>query len=327
MNKKAKKRYRKKIRKYIVGTSLVILSTGMIVTIYSSTLEDKPFNEYKNETEMLDNHKNKDEPINEKQEEGISEEAYRDENTNENADDNADVEPTLYYYEADKEERYLAYAERYPKLPYEEVVWQVNAGVDQPHYTGVTEITDTEEEIILVNKYHKLPLDFEPKELVPLSSGPLVTPATKEAYEQMVRDAKAEGYSIRGVSAYRSIAYQIDVYNRYLRQDPEEVVDTYSARPGFSEHHTGRTIDLDNIYRTMDEFEHTKEAKWVAENAYKYGFIVRYPKNHEDITGYIYEPWHITYVGIPIATEMKEQGIETLEEYWVKYVDHKKAEF
>ena len=77
----------------------------------------------------------------------------------------------------------------------------------------------------------------------------------------------------------------------------------------------------------MDKFKHNKKEKWIAKNYYKYGFIVRYPKDHEDITGYIYEPWHITYVGIPIATEMKEQGIETLEEYWVKYVDHKKAEF
>lgn len=225
-----------------------------------------------------------------------------------------------FYYESAHKSRYEAYEKLNPELAKEEVLWRVNAGIDRPHYEGVTEIANTEEEILLVNKYNKLPDDFEPEELVALSSGPLVTPATKNAYEQMIQDARSEGYSIRGVSAYRSIDYQIDVYNRYLKQDPQEVVDTYSARPGFSEHHTGRTIDLDAVYSTMDEFGSTKEAKWVADKAYKYGFIVRYPEGKEDITGYIYEPWHITYVGKEIASQMKKCGIETLEEYWVKFM-------
>lgn len=321
MKQKTKKKHYKILRKYLIGISLIVLSTGMIVTIYSSTFEEEITHQYKNEVEKIEQDKIQEKVVNQVQEVSIEESVH------ENQQEDEYIEPTLYYYEEDKVKRYLAYSQRYPELSYEDVVWQVNAGVDQPHYTDVVEITDTEEEILLVNKYHKLPLDFEPKELVPLSSGPLVTPATKEAYEHMVNDAKKEGYTIRGVSAYRSIDYQIEVYNRYLMQDPKEVVDTYSARPGFSEHHTGRTIDLDNVECTMDNFEHTKEAKWVAENAYKYGFIVRYPKGYEHITGYMYEPWHITYVGVPIATEMKEQNIETLEEYWVKYIEHKKTEF
>lgn len=316
-----KKKYYKRLRKYLIGISLIVLSTGMIVTIYSSTFEEEIPHHYKNEVEKIEQNKIQDRIVTQAQEVSIEKNSYESQQEDEH------VETTLYYYEADKEERYLNYSQRYPELSYEDVVWQVNAGVDQPHYTNVVEITDTEQEILLVNKYHKLPLDFEPKELVALSSGPLVTPATKEAYERMVSDAQKEGYTLRGVSAYRSIDYQIEVYNRYLMQDPQEVVDTYSARPGFSEHHTGRTIDLDNVERTMDDFEHTKEAKWVSENAYKYGFIVRYPKGYEHITGYMYEPWHITYVGVSIATEMKEQNIETLEEYWVKYMEQKETTF
>ena len=241
---------------------------------------------------------------------------YQDneESTNSNA--------VIYYYEKDKKNRYDEYQKLHPELEMEEVIWRVNAGIDKPHYEDYVEIIDVDKEILLVNKYNKLPDDFKPKELVKLNSGPLVTPETKIAYEQMVNDAKSEGYSIRAVSAYRSIQYQVDVYNRYLNKDPQEVVDTYSARPGFSEHHTGRTIDLDSEYSSMSEFGNTKEAAWVAENAYKYGFIIRYPKGLEDITGYVYEPWHITYVGKEIATQMKNLGIDTLEEYWVKYVDY-----
>nr|WP_307991454.1 M15 family metallopeptidase [uncultured Niameybacter sp.] len=284
---------------YILGLTIILLCGGITVSIYSRTSE----NEITSTNSPT---------IKENLELGLQPDL----------DPELTPEVPIYYYENDKEDRYLAYELLHPEMEKDEIIWRVNAGIDQPHYTLINEISNTQDEILLVNKYNKLPDDFVPEQLVPLSSGPLVTPATKEAYEQMVKDARNEGYTIRGASAYRSISYQKDVYNRYLNQDPQEVVDTYSARPGFSEHHTGRTIDLDNISSSMDDFEDTKEAKWITENAYKYGFIVRYPKNCEDITGYMYEPWHITYVGTKIANEMKTFGIETLEEYWVKYVDH-----
>lgn len=284
---------------YIIGLTMILLCGGITVSIYSRTSE--------NETTSTNRP-----PIKENLEPGLKPDL----------DPELPSEVPVYYYESDKEDRYLAYELLHPELEKDEIIWRVNAGIDQPHYTLVNEISNTQDEILLVNKYNKLPDDFVPEQLVPLSSGPLVTPATKEAYEQMVKDARNEGYTIRGASAYRSISYQKDVYNRYLAQDPQQIVDTYSARPGFSEHHTGRTIDLDNISSSMDNFGNTKEAKWIAENAYKYGFIIRYPENCEDITGYMYEPWHITYVGTKIANEMKMFGIETLEEYWVKYMDH-----
>lgn len=284
---------------YIIGLTMILLCGGITVSIYSRTSE--------NETTSTNRP-----PIKENLEPGLKPDL----------DPELPSEVPVYYYESDKEDRYLAYELLHPELEKDEIIWRVNAGIDQPHYTLVNEISNTQDEILLVNKYNKLPDDFVPEQLVPLSSGPRVTPATKEAYEQMVKDARNEGYTIRGASAYRSISYQKDVYNRYLAQDPQQIVDTYSARPGFSEHHTGRTIDLDNISSSMDNFGNTKEAKWIAENAYKYGFIIRYPENCEDITGYMYEPWHITYVGTKIANEMKMFGIETLEEYWVKYMDH-----
>ena len=101
-------------------------------------------------------------------------------------------------------------------------------------------------------------------------------------------------------------------------------MDTYSSRPGFSEHHTGRAIDVSQVYNKLEAFEGSDEALWLYANAYKYGFIVRYKDDQTDVTGYIFEPWHIVYVGEEISNTMHDEKIETLEEYVVKYVDHHK---
>ena len=112
------------------------------------------------------------------------------------------------------------------------------------------------------------------------------------------------------------------MYARYLREDPDHA-DDYSARAGFSEHHTGRTVDLIGPNGTLRGFTGTKEADWVRENAWNYGFILRYTPENEAITGYESEPWHITYVGKEAAARMHTQGIGSLEEYVAKYVLHR----
>lgn len=229
----------------------------------------------------------------------------------------------IYYYEADKFDRYNTYARENPGLTPEDVVWIVNANVDKPFYSDIKEIAvevaevfsgsdeplnneinyeDEEIFTLLINKYNKLPDDYEPQNLVKLDSGRLVTDKTKEAFVLMRGDAKRLGYTINDVSAYRSISYQTGLYNRYLKGSSETAVDRYSARPGHSEHHTGRAIDICGKDGVMNKFGSSAESPWINENAYKYGFIVRYPKDTESITGYKYEPWHITYVGVKIAT-------------------------
>ncbi|MDR1572992.1 MAG: M15 family metallopeptidase [Clostridiales Family XIII bacterium] len=227
----------------------------------------------------------------------------------------------LYYYEEERLDRYLQYEAAHSELSSAEVVWQVDVDLDKPFYEDPAEIADVDSEQALVNKHFKFPDDFVPAELVTLEGDYRVTPATKEAYERMKADATAAGCAIRVGSAYRSIEYQKSLYARYLEQDPNNA-DNYSARPGFSEHHTGRTVDLIGPSGTLRGFVGTKEADWVRENAWNYGFIVRYTTENEAITGYESEPWHITYIGKEAAALMREHGIGSLEEYVAKYVRH-----
>ncbi|SHM85198.1 D-alanyl-D-alanine carboxypeptidase [Ruminococcus flavefaciens] len=112
-------------------------------------------------------------------------------------------------------------------------------------------------------------------------------------------------------SGFRSYATQNTIYNNYVASDGVEVADTYSARPGHSEHQTGLAIDVNSI---SNDFIGTPECEWLAKNAHKYGFIIRYPKGKESITGYRYEPWHIRFVGIDTATAIYNSGL-CLEEY------------
>jgi D-alanyl-D-alanine carboxypeptidase len=229
---------------------------------------------------------------------------------------------SFYYFEADRMERYAAYAARNPEMPPGDVVWRVNADVDKPPYTDIVTITDFSHPL-MVNKHRRLPDDFEPAGIVETSSGQKMTQDTKVAYEAMRDAASAAGYRISAASSYRTIEYQKGLYNRYVTQDGRDAADTYSARAGHSEHHTGTTLDLIGPAGTLRGFVDTPEAAWVAENAYLYGFIVRYTEENSDVTGYTPEPWHVTWVGTDIAMTMRAEGIGSLEEYVVKHVNHK----
>lgn len=180
---------------------------------------------------------------------------------------------------------------------------------------------------VLVNKEYGLPEDYEPTDLVypdvPFTFSEKIEKrkmrkVAASALEEMFAGAKKDGIYLAGVSAYRSYARQKTVFESYVARDGEEKAKTYSAVPGYSEHETGLAIDVsgsDGKCAAEDCFGGTKEAKWIAEHASEYGFIVRYPDGKEDITGYKYEPWHIRYVGKDIAKEIDERGI-TLEEYY-----------
>lgn len=232
----------------------------------------------------------------------------------------------LYYYDEALKSRYEAYRQEHPELTWEEVVWQVDAHLDEENYTNMKEIPSehADDKVLLVNKHFRLADDYEPKELVLYNDYLYMTPETLAAFEEMAAAAALEDLSIRPGSTYRSVDYQRDLYNAYVEEDGQEETDQYSARPGSSEHHTGRAIDLIGPDGTLDSFEDTLESSWVHEHGYKYGFILRYKKDIENITGYMYEPWHITYVGVEAATTMHEENIASLEEYYVKYVMYQK---
>jgi len=219
------------------------------------------------------------------------------------------------YAKEENLERYIAYKNKKNDLSFLQIVFEVNANLDYDFYTNITEIPyeDAEKEDVLVNKYNKLPDDFYPKNLVTVE-GYSMTENTKNAYVKMKEDMKASGYNIQIVSAFRSISKQRDLYNNYVAKDGVDVADTYSARAGHSEHNTGLALDVSNGSE-YTSFLTTNEYKWIVENSYKYGFIVRYKQGSEYITGYMFEAWHLRYVGVSIATYMFENNINTYEEY------------
>ena len=126
---------------------------------------------------------------------------------------------------------------------------------------------------------------------------------------------KRQGYDLPTLSAYRSYDYQAGLYNDYVARDGKEAADRYSAQPGKSEHQTGLAFDIGQL---DDSFGETPAGKWLAQHAHEYGFIIRYPKGKEHITGYMYEPWHVRYLGIDTATSVYQSGL-TLEEYLNDY--------
>lgn len=226
----------------------------------------------------------------------------------------------IEYYKDELYDDYTKYFNENPQIHIEDIIWRVNSGVHLKYFDEAIDIKDIDEFPLLVNKTHKLPDDFIPENLAKLRSGRMATKDTGVAFNKMKSDASTAGLSIDETSAYRSIDKQVSIYNGYLKKDSIEVVDTYSARAGFSEHHLGTVIDLIGGGKPMTRFGETQEYRWIQENAHKYGFIQRYKENCEDITGYQEEEWHITYVGVDIATYMYKHKIDTLEEYLGKNI-------
>lgn len=190
-------------------------------------------------------------------------------------------------------------------------------------------LTDASSLWVVVNKQRPLtPKTYAPKLVVPniplrsniTSDEEHVSSVMAPALEQMVASAKQQGISLNLQSGYRSYQFQVTLYNDYVARDGKAKADTYSARPGHSEHQTGLAADLggtsDPACNVAQCYGGTVEGKWLAANAYKFGFILRYPKADENITGYEYEPWHFRYVGKPLASQMHKQGIATLEQFF-----------
>lgn len=149
---------------------------------------------------------------------------------------------------------------------------------------------------------------------LPASYGSGLTFEMQSAFNQMAAAAKADGLSIYIVSGFRSYSYQDNLYNRYVSRDGVAEADTYSARAGHSEHQSGLAADLNSV---SNGFGGTLEGIWLANNCYKYGFILRYPQGKTDETGYIYEPWHFRYVGTELAAKLYNGGDWiTMEDYF-----------
>jgi len=172
---------------------------------------------------------------------------------------------------------------------------------------------------LIANKTYPLPSNYIPKNTHTDAGSQkycqtCIVNDAWEAWNLMKADAIALGLNIWIQSGYRSYNAQKGLYDNYVKRDGKVAADTYSARPGHSEHQSGYAFDLNTI---TDDFQYTSEGKWVNENAYKYGFIIRYPKGKEDITGYKYESWHLRYVGKDLSEKLYNNGNWiTMEEYF-----------
>ncbi|MBS8264545.1 D-alanyl-D-alanine carboxypeptidase family protein [Mesobacillus boroniphilus] len=193
---------------------------------------------------------------------------------------------------------------------------------------GKNIIQNPQNTMSLVNKIFGLPEDYIPADLVrpnvPFSFGDakleksLMREEAAKALENMFAGARNDGIELAAVSGYRSYGRQETLFNAEVNKVGEEKALQAVARPGSSEHQSGLTMDISsktNNFNLNEQFGSTKEGVWLAHNAHKYGFILRYPRGKENLTGYMYEPWHFRYVGIKAATEIYENDW-TLEEYF-----------
>lgn len=225
----------------------------------------------------------------------------------------------IKYYKEKNNKRYTLYKEKHPTISNKDIITYVNIGLDNPFYTHTSLSKNIETPYVLVNKYNYLNPGYIPKNLTKVDNTKLVD-YVSVMFNEMKNEAKKNNLNIIAISGYRSYNYQSNLYNKYVTVDGKEKADTYSARAGYSEHQTGLAVDVSNGKTPYYSFEQTKEFVWMKDNAHKFGFILRYPKDKEKITGYSYESWHYRYVGIEIASHIKKNNI-TFDEYYVMFVE------
>lgn len=193
-------------------------------------------------------------------------------------------------------------------------------------YTSIKKVQNPGSLYVLVNKFYQLPEDYIPEDLEKIDekfnpSGLVLRHEARVAFETMCKQALQEGIKLEAISTFRSFEYQHKVYYKNLLPDMkleeyQAIRDKVSARAGHSEHQTGLAVDINDLEQT---FEDTKEGKWLAKNSHRFGFILRYPKGMEHITGYDYEPWHFRYLGHQLAEDVYHSSL-TYDEYYHKFI-------
>jgi len=188
----------------------------------------------------------------------------------------------------------------------------------------VYDITSASSLTVVVTKRRPLdPVSYEPADLVAVSAVPggatqQMRTEAAAAMTRMYEAAHAAGAPFRILTAYRSYDFQQGVYGSAARASGVAAADRRVARPGYSEHQTGLTADINDVpaNKLKQTFGASAAGTWVREHAHEYGFIVSYPEGSEPVTGYFYEPWHIRYVGAAVSADMHGTGVETLQEYF-----------
>ena len=224
-------------------------------------------------------------------------------------------------------ERYLAYQKKNKKLSVDEIVYRVELNIDKEYYEDAVLIKNPNDITVLTNKYLQIPEDYEPNDLVDVPDGyanntygqTRLRKEANEAFMKMVDAAKEDGVTFYAESGYRDFEYQQIIYRSYVDEYGQEYANKYAAKPGFSEHELGLAIDIANIWTITTKGE---EYAWLSKNAHKYGYIIRYKKQWEEVTGYAEESWHIRYVGVKTATDVVNKNM-SYEEYYIKYMNKK----
>ena len=229
---------------------------------------------------------------------------------------------SIDYAKLENYDRYLNYSDETGEDE-ETTVLYVNLDMDKEDYTDYTEVNKFSIDM-LVNKHRKLDENFKSSSLVKIDSkyssekNMKASKVAIEAFYDMAKAAEKEELGLVINSAYRSYEDQVEICDTYKNLYGEDYVTKYVAQPGFSEHQTGLSFDIGST--STNVFAQSKEYSWMLENAHKYGFILRFPKKYESITGFRSEPWHYRYVGKKIATYIYENDI-SFEEYYAMFLD------
>ena len=226
--------------------------------------------------------------------------------------------------------KYIDYMNQNKKLDLSTIVRNINIHLDNKFYEVEFNTDTSKDTSMLVNIYYLLGSDYEPNDLVTISQtyawgdkgSQRTRKVTYDAFLEMWNSAKEEqGYYLMISSSYRSYSEQEIVYNNYKNTRGQKYADSIAARPGSSEHQTGLTLDIfSKSNSNKNTFKDTETAKWLADNCYRFGFILRYPEDLVKVTGYNYESWHFRYVGKEIAKYIHENNI-SFEEYYAYFIE------
>jgi len=229
---------------------------------------------------------------------------------------------SIDYAKLDNYDRYLKYADETGEDE-DITVLLVNLDLDKEDYTDAVKVEKFSIDM-LVNKHRYLDENYEPNDLMEIpeeyasEAGMKSSRIAFNAFREMSNAASKEGYGLVINSAYRSYQDQVELGEYYKKWYGQSYVDKYVAKPGFSEHQTGLAYDVGST--SVNVFANSKEYQWMKDNAYKYGFIERFTKRYENITGFRMEAWHYRYVGKDIAKYIHDNNIP-FEEYWAMNLD------
>ena len=312
---------RKKVKVVIVLIIFGIIATYAGINIYKKEMYKKTY-EYKlinhgyteKETELLLKNFKKDKE--------------RDFFLNNEVDKNYIKILKEKYYIPKNYFKYIEYLGNNPTLELEDIIRTINIHRDQEFYKIKLTADTSKNELMLVNKYYLLN-DYTPDDLVYISqkyawgdkNSKQIRKVCYDAFIDMWESAKEDGYQLMINSAYRKPEDQETIYNNYKNKRGEKYADSIAARPGSSEHETGLALDIFSIKNTnKNTFKDSPEAAWLKDNAHNFGFILRYPLEKENITGYNYESWHYRYVGKKAAKYCYDNDI-TFDEYYAYFVE------